>query len=511
MTAMDTPPTPAPRAADEPVARVPKAVLAVAAIVIAGLLGYLLGWTSWTQRGWVRNATDKQARKHLVEESDPGIVDKIDAGMRDADLPRATRVALAGVLIEKNRLALVEKAAEDASLDLRTIALETLARQTFFRKQYADDPHFRFRDTELAWLKDASRSDRTTAIAVLPQFFAYGTTLPDDFLAALRALVTPATKDAALRYAAASSLAGYRDCASAAAVADLALVEEDLEAKLKLLQVVVTFYDSGGDECRKAVPEARVRAVVSRCLAHKGPDDGLNRAVRMGALGILTRHPEWAKAEAAVIRAVLDSNAHEVERRSALEAVVAAGDAASIARFPAYLHDPTGGVRASAAQLTQQDKPGGRLGLAQGVLNALLAGYLANETEGKSYEPTLRAVYATIRQRAGVWVGLPEPFRTKGGALSNDVAQMLHALFTTGSFEGTTRAQIADALFRWVAQDQKLTPAEVEAAAKAHGDFWTKARAGDVAGAKAVYDAVSPQKPDLWSYEKGWLLAKRAL
>lgn len=511
MTAMDTPPTPAARAADEPVARVPKSVLAVAAIVIVGLGVYLLFGKSIRWSFWVKDAAVRETRQKLLEETDPGVVAKIDAGLRDADLPRATRVALAGILIEKNKLTLVEKAAEDPSLDVRTIALEALARQSFFRAQYADDPHFGFHATALEWLRDASRTDRVSAIGVLPQLHPFDGKLPDDVRDTLRALATTATKDARLRYTAAASLSGYRDCGAASAIADLALAEEDADAKLRLLQVVVQFFDGGGDACKQALPEDRVRAIVARGLAHKGGDDDLNRAVRIGTLGILARHVAWAKELADPIRAILDSSAHEVERRSALDAAVAAGDAVTIAKLPVYLHDGTAGVRSSAATIVRQDRPGGRLGLGGGALNALLVGYVASETETKFYEAPLRLAYAELRQRAGAWVGLPEPFRSKGGALSNDVAEMLHTLFSTGSFEGTTRAQVSDALFRWLAEDQKLSAAEVDSAARARAEFWTKARAGDVAGAKTVYDAASPQKPDLWLYEKGWLLAKRAL
>jgi hypothetical protein len=80
-----------------------------------------------------------------------------------------------------------------AGLDVRTIAFEALARQSFFRKQYAEDPHFRFHETALEWLKDASRSDRISALSVLPQLYAYDARLPDDLRDALRALATPAT------------------------------------------------------------------------------------------------------------------------------------------------------------------------------------------------------------------------------------------------------------------------------------------------------------------------------
>ena len=92
-----------------------------------------------------------------------------------------------------------------------------------------------------------------------------------------------------------------------------------------------------------------------------------------------------------------------------------------------------------------------------------------------------------------------------------EIAGVVHTLLETGSFEGVTRAQIAESLFRWLAEDAKLNPVEVDAAVRARTDFWEKAKSGDAAGARAIYDASVAPKVDLWTYERGWLVARGAI
>lgn len=487
-----------------------RVVAIVGGAAVALLLAFLFLRKPFTWSMWIRDLTsDREARKNLRAETDPALIGKLESALSDTEYARDIRLNVGALLIEKENRAIVEKALTAASLDTRTIAIEVLARESFFRKQYFDDPVYRVPETLLEWMKDGARSDRVAAISILPVIYPYGEKPPAEVMAVVRAMASPSAPPS-IRYNASASLAGYLDCESAGRILEMAGTEEDPEAKLRLMQIVVQqFWDAGNEECRGRMNEDAVRAVVVRALRHPGEGD-MNRAVRIGALGLLARHPDWAKASVDVVRAILESNAHEVERRQALETLVAAADPKTVGRIPAWFHDGSAGVRSSASSAVGLDKGNGKFGLSQHALNALLAGYFSAETEIKGYEAPMRLAYAGIRQKAGVWVGLPEPFRTKGGAM-NEVAEAVHKLLLTGSFEGTTRAQVADALFRWLAEQEKLPPADVEAAVKARGEFWKKALAGDAAGAKAVYGAAVGTSPDLWIYEKGWLMAKGAL
>ncbi len=485
----------------------------VGGVIVVSLLGWIFLRKPIQWSTWIHDArTDREARKRLREETDPALVSTLESALADTDRPRDTRAIVGQLLIEKENRAIVERALTASSLDLRTVAIEVLARESFFQKQYADDPAYRVHETLLEWLKDGSRTDRVRAIAVLPVVYPYDRKMPDEVRSAVRAMLS--APGPTIRHNAAASLAGYRDCDSARAIVEMAAKEDDAEAKLRLMQIVVQqFWDAGGDACRAAMSEDAVKALVVRGLAHQGAGDvnnDSNRAVRTGAMLLLSRHPDWAKESADTMRAILDSKVHEVERRQALDTLASAGDAKTLGRIPAFFHDASGGVRSSAAKAVGDDKPSGVLGLSQHAIIALLSGYFSAESDVKGYEARLRLAYSTIRQKAGVWVGLPEPLRTKGGSM-NEIAEPIHKLLTTGSFEGTTRAQVAEALFRWLATEEKLSADEIEAAVKARAEFWSKAFAGDASGAKKVYESAVGSKPDLWIYEKGFLMAKGAI
>lgn len=483
----------------------PALIVAVLIVALGGAWFLLRKPLRW--RGLIANADRRDEYRQLREDPDPALVDRLESALGDTDLRRDARVSVGMILVEKNRLLVVERAARAASLDARTVALEVLARQPFFRKQYADDSDMNFRGTLLDWLKDGSRADRDKAIQVLPQLVAYNEKLPDDLRGVLRSLATSTTAPPAARWNAAASLAGYRDCGAASEILAVALVEEDVEAKHRELQAIEALWQSGDEECRGRMPVEKLRSLVSRALAQPG-DGGEPRATRMAAMGVIARHLDWGDLEA--VRRVLDSNAHEVERRSALEAMVSAGDAKTLARLPAYLHDESGGVRSTAWSTVRQHLKDDKLGLSEGAMLALTVGYLSFESDVRGYEAPLRLAWSVVQQKAGAWVGLPEPFRSKGGAM-NEVATIVHTMLAEGAAEGVTRAKVADELFLWLAGDMKLAPDAAAAALKARTEFWAKARAGDTAGAKAVYDGVVATRPDLFAYERGWLLSKGAV
>lgn len=144
--------------------------------------------------------------------------------------------------------------------------------------------------------------------------------------------------------------------------------------------------------------------------------------------------------------------------------------------------------------------------VATAAYEACLVGYLRDEPIPSGHEFTLRAAYGMVRRKAGAWVGLPGSLR-EGKA---DIASMdapLKALFGKGVVEGVTRAQVAAELWRWLAERRGVPAAEVPAAEQARDAFWAKAKAGDVAGAKALLEPLRAKVPELWTYEHGWLLS----
>ena len=72
---------------------------------------------------------------------------------------------------------------------------------------------------------------------------------------------------------------------------------------------------------------------------------------------------------------------------------------------------------------------------------------------------------------------------------------------------------VASAVFSWpvlVKTTLTMTTVEddVDAVWTARGDFWAKARGGDLAGAKARLAPLVAANPDLWAYEAGYLAAQ---
>ena len=477
--------------------------LIVAAVLLVGAgawFGMRLVQPQW--RTWAHGAGSEEYRKKLVAEQDPAVLDVIEDVMRDADQSDHTRLALADVLLAKNRLGLVEKALKDPRLDVRVVALRALSRLQYFRKQYVEDAAWGVGPTVAAWLSDPRSKSRASAAALSNVVWPGGEQAPDDVRRALRAMVAAqgGAAQANARAAAAGVLAGWNDCEAAPDLLVRAKTDDEPYARLRILQAVVQLYDARG--CGDRLPEAEVRAAFESCVAWPGDGD-LNRSVRMAAVMTVHRHPEWAGPVLATMRArAADVDLHEAERRATLDALVAAKDADVVTGFSRWFHDPSPGMRASAVASVQLEASP----VATAAYESCLVGYLRDEPIPTTHEFSLRAAYGMLRRKAGAWVGLPGALRD-GKA---DIAAMdapLKALFGKGEVEGVTRAQVAAALWRWLAERRGVPAAEVADAEKARDAFWAKARAGDVAGARAALEPLRAKWPELWTYEDGWLIA----
>jgi hypothetical protein len=481
--------------------------LAAAAVVILGGMAFFLSWYHPIWRMWIHGATKKEYRDKLVGEQEPEIVPLIDQGMRDADLSDATRLTLAQILLDKNRLAYVEKALKDPRLDVRLVALRVLWRQGFFIKSYLSNDEYGVNQIILAWLRDRTSRTRGEAASITyklyPNSGPKSAPPPPEVLEAVRALIGPPPGEADegdARAAAAATLVGWNDCASAPTLLSRAASEHDFYARFHILQSITQMYDAS--PCRDSVPEAQLLAAVDGALAWPG-EDGNNRAVRMTALSILRQHPDWAKPRIEAIRARLRSlEAAEPERRYALDALVASKDATTLDTFPRWFHDESEGLRAFAAEAVQAPKGP----LSPEESDSCLVGFLRTEPFSSGHNRVLEGAYAAIHAHAGRWVGLP----TKLVETTSGTAEMfgvLKTLFEKGEAVGVTRDSGSDALWRWLAERNGLAGADVDKASASRDAFWERAKSGDVAAAKAILDPLLVTTPKLWTYERGWLLA----
>lgn len=497
-----------------------KRVLILVALAVAIGGAWIFRKPLFLWRMWVNGADRSEYAEKIRAEQDPAILSRLEDGMRDADKGDRVRVSCASLLIAKNRLAVVEAALRDPRLDVRAVALGALGSLKHFQTEYVDNPTYQVKETLLAWISDPRVPGRARGISLLPKTFRLDRALPPELLAVLREALKPSEAVGAsdARLAAAGMLAAYKDCAAAPALLALATSEADPYDRWQVLSSTVLLFDArvqrpdGSSEKNPDgtyvaacpdLPEASVRKAVMEALLYRGEGDR-SRSMRLGAMGVLGRHPKWAGEALERMRAVLaDPSAHEIERRTALDTLITLKDEPTLDRFERWCHDPAAGVRATATAAIYNKVEG----LADPArLQSCVVGYLRDEPSG-GYELTFFLAFASVRDKAGEWVGLPGGWRKGGGSLQ-EVQKGLEQLLRTGSLDGTTRLQVGDALFRWLCKTNGLTEPETDAAAATRAAFWAKAKAGDVAGARAVYDASMKSPVNLWTYELGWLEAR---
>jgi hypothetical protein len=477
-------------------------VAALVAVAVA-LAVYFVWKPQW--RMWCHGADKPEFQKRILGEQDPALADVMADVMTDADQPDTVRLSLGELLLKKNRVSKVEDALRHERLDVRVIALRTFSRYPYFRKQYVEDASWKVGDTFLAWLKDGSSKSRGAALVVLPVLYPNLAATPPAVVQSVRDLARAASGGASeVRAAAGWQLAAWDDCESAGALLELARAEDDPILRMRLMQAIVLMYDGKNATCRSNLPEADIRAIVARSLAHEGDGDR-NRSVRMAAMQILARHTDWAAPHLESLRATVDGTAHEVERRTALETLAAAADAPTLARFARHFHDPSPSMRSAASGVARLEKGP----LDARAFESCLIGLVRDETSA-SNEFAFSVAMAELRRRANRWIGIPGPLALKGPD-SPSVSEFLKELFKKGSSQGVERAAMAEAWFRWLCERNGVKDADADAAVRARDEFWTKARAKDVAGAKGVYEANATKAPNLWTYERGWLLREGAI
>lgn len=498
---------------------IPWAVLG--AVLVAAAVLLVVFWQRIQWSIWVNGADSPEYQKKLIEETDADLVPRLVAGMRDTSKGFKTRVSLANVLIKKGRLGPLEDALLEPTMAVKVVALRALIDKPFFRKQYAGNATFRIPESYVAWLSDSSLPGREDALD-----FAHNVHQPPNappaFLEAARAILagSKGPEGARLRQRAAEALGRYRDCAAVPSLVAALEAETESETLRRLMQAVVELHDAPQSPCADVLPEATARKAVSIAFDHAG-DSEAARATRMAALIKYKSHVRWLTDRVEKVRTVLNApSTHISERRLALETLVVGRDDATWEEIPRRAHDPDNAMRGSLI-LALPDEPDADSTSYEGCLIGLVRDEPApsRHDDPRGGNPfVVEGAFRRLRRAAGEWVGFPGKLRLQGLNIDAEMRRRIAGLLKGGTIadpekpeETVTRDQIVREWWTWLAKRNGVTEeAEVRDVEKTRADFWAKAKAGDVLGAKALVEKPAALKRNLWSYERGWLEAREA-
>lgn len=450
--------------------------------------------------------TQAEARAQLRRSTDP----EVDAVLRDtvADVTHrfGARMACADLLMDRNRLVLVEELARSADMGTRAVALARLSREDFFLAQVLPDPSFQVPATLRAWLADARMERRHEAVRIALQ-----ADLPD-LLPLVRPLLDRAVAEGAGRddaelvlVAAADAVARKADCESVPRVLALAASDPALHVRLRTLEALerMTVGLAGNaPSCPGSLEDARWVGMIGDTLDARGGDADFERNMRIKVLGLVERHPQWLPPLAPRVRAVLDGPGRGAERRAALAALVLGKDAAIANELPRLFHDRDFEVRSTAAQVADQ---------VEGLpAPSLWVGLVSSESDTRAKE-AVRQAYLRLYKVAGEHVGLPArvvDVRARPSEQERVMRDFLEQMLEQGRAQGIAREEWATGWFRWLAAQQGLSGEGVEAALRARAAARAAMERRDAAGVKAAVDAAPQGQGGLWAYERGWLASR---
>jgi HEAT repeat protein len=495
-------------------------VLGALAVLVVGAAIVLFVLPPMRRAARVRDVTEAEDAnfRALVASDDPGLDAALEEALFDGSRSFRNRVGVAKLLLRRRAgFPPVERALRDPDLSTRVAALAALHTRDFFHKQVLPDPSYRVRETVLEWVRREGDTSRRRALVLL-QTPALKT---PEALPAIRKMIEPvppgttlSKEESDLRRAAVDALRNYVDCEAADALLAVAKNDPEPVTRLRAVQALAALHRAKDAPCAETLPEERVAEVVHAAFAHPGEDSD-DRALRLGAMSEMARTPEWGKAKAAELRARLASDVSPIERRQALETLVKIDDAETVATLPRWFHDDSPEVRSSAATTVAQD----RAPEAIREHGSLLAGYVRDE-HAPGGVAAYEAALVRLQADAGSWPGIPPEIVQDAHAFSTNVRHFLARLYKEGRAEARTkqgvlvstdRETVAREAFRQVAKRLGLEDAAKVAEAEAFRDaFWEKARAKDVAGARALLESspVARSNPGLFLYESGWLAAR---
>ncbi len=391
-----------------------------------------------------------------------------------------------------------------ASLHTRGVVLRSLMVEPYFLDEIANEPAFRVRETIDEWLRNAGDLTRAGAIQLAV------TTDHREAMPLIRALLkrsgapsVQVRQERNVMIAAAGAAERFGDCEVPAELLPIAASDADLLVRLRFMQIAdrMVFGRGPGAVCPDGLTAETMAAHV------RGALDDEAHEVRMGAMLILVRHPEWAEPAAARLREIVAGGGSGAERRHALEALLRIGKPDDIARIPEYCHDRSHEVRITAIRQIKVNKDTGFEGCWIGVLE--------DETDNESvWLDALDFLYKFEKVVNGR-VGFPPQMSAKSVNAKASWKADLEEIYRggeiavaepNGAFKKITRTSVAEDHFKWwfksLEGDEDRDA--LDKAVAARKAFYEAKQRGDAKAAQAALDG-APQAVGLWSYEKAWL------
>ena len=460
----------------------PRRYLLVALGVVALLLVVMLViWPRFRTKRWIADlhadnpVTAQAAREKLLESDDPGLNDVLAATLRDPGTSFRVRVAVGQVLMQRNRLALVEAALTDSDPAARQAALAILFGQVtkhgeaWFERSYVEPDPAGMRKTIEGWLaqeRDASRSHAVRIAAALDM---------KDLVPAIRELLRPTAEVGATRQQhrlieeAAKALIEFADCEGVLRFVPLAKEEPNDLVRLRMVQAVYRAVRGPHPVCPDVLSEAELKGIVLGAL--DGPAN-----TRHGALLILRGETAWAGDVMDKLVAIVDEGTvGDFSRPAALGVLAETGDLEFANRLPRYFHDPDAYVRSEA--VTASKMYAQRADAPLSYVDCWI-GVLENETAN---EFAMYAAMGGLRDAAGKWLGLPPAIATSSATGGSAWVEFRKELFEQGEASGLSRQAWAKTWYRWWAAKLGLEGEAIDQAWAARQAFWTAARRTEIA------------------------------
>jgi hypothetical protein len=236
----------------------------------------------------------------------------------------------------------------------------------------------------------------------------------------------------------------------------------------------------------------------------QGRLDDEDAKVRMGALLILARRPQWGEAAAGRMQAILDGGTTPPERRHAFEALLVLGQPSFLDGVPRYAHDAAHELRVTLAFKATE--------VADARFAECLIGFLEGETESQFvFVTALNHLFRMAHKPVGLPPALARLRTEDKDAFSEHIATLFGSGQVTvmdGEAVTLTRRALAESWFRWWAERLGLDEERTERAVEARRAFWAAKDRRDAAAAREALDDLGFDAPGLFCYERGWLQAQ---
>ena len=231
--------------------------------------------------------TRRTMRKQLVEAPREDWIDEaLVSGVEDSSRTFSVRHTLVDILIERERLPLVEKAYLDGDLDTRSVILAALQGKPYFQDTYVADSRYDVEGTVRTWLERSDDFTRSHAIQIAMQLDLTDTAPQIRALLAQPAPDRPVAGDKRrnLLVAAIGAAHKFNDCESIPVLVELANSGVSGLVRWRAAQGVDRLVSGEEPACAGAVSDEDMTALMVKMLGDKDPTP------RIGALTNLEMH-----------------------------------------------------------------------------------------------------------------------------------------------------------------------------------------------------------------------------